>query len=82
MRQWIALLALGALVAMPRPILAGDPEDEPTEDELLDEHMDALRAYEEAETDDEAAKAQKRFEDASDEALKLEREKLENAIER
>ena len=82
MRQWIALLALGTLLAMPRPVLAGDPDDEPTEDELLDEHMDALRDYEEADTDEEAAKAQKRFEDASDEALQLKREKLENAIQR
>jgi hypothetical protein len=82
MRQWIARLALGALLAMPRPGLADDPDDEPTEEELLDEHMDALREYEEAETDEEAAKAQKRFEDASDEALQLKRDKLEKAIQR
>ena len=82
MRQWIALLALGALLAMPRPVLAGDPDDEPTEEELLDEHMDALRDYEEAETDEEAAKARKRFEDAEDQALGLKRQKLEKAIQR
>ena len=82
MRQWIALLALGALLAVPRPLLADDPDDEATEDELLDEHMDALRDYEEAETDEEAAKAQKRFEDAEDQALGLKRQKLEKAIQR
>jgi hypothetical protein len=82
MRQWIALLALGVLLAMPRPVLADDPDDEPTEDELLNEHMEALREYEEADTDEEAAKAQKRFEDAQDEELNLKRRQLEQAIER
>ncbi len=82
MRQFIALVALGALLAMPCPAPAGDSEEEPTEDELLQEHMDALRDYERAETDEEAEKAQKRFDDASERELKQRRERLEHAIER
>jgi len=82
MRYWITLVALGALLAMPCPAPAGDPENEPTEDQLLDEHMDALRDYEQAETDDEAEEAQKRFEDASEQELKLRRDRLEHALER
>jgi hypothetical protein len=126
MRQWIALVAFGTLLAMPCPapgedveepigvepteVQPGDvlqpaeeeapeqparraqPTDAPpttnklpedlTEDELLDEHLDALRDYEQAETDEEAAKAQKRFEDASEQEMKLRREKLYRVIER
>ena len=128
MRELIALVALGVLLAMPCPAPAADVEEEPngeeqpigveptevqpgdvlepaqqraqkvrptigqpteekrreepTEDELLDEHMDALRDYEQAETDEEAAEAQKRFEDASEREMKLRREKLIRVLER
>jgi hypothetical protein len=125
MRQWIAVVAFGALLAMPCPAPAADVEEqigvEPTEvqpgdvldpaekqaakqrapkapapaaqpskklpedateDEILDEHMDALRDYERAETDEDAEKAQKRFEDAEARGLKLQRDRLEHAIER
>jgi hypothetical protein len=82
MRHWIVLLSLGALLAMPCPVPAGDDQEEPTEDELLDEHMDAVRDYQDAETDEEAGKAQKRFEDAEQRELQLRREKLDRVIER
>ena len=125
MRQWIALVAFGALLAMPCPTPAADDEEqpigveptevepgdvlqpaekqaskerapraqpaqptkrklpaEPTEEELLDEHMDAIRDYQEAETDEQAEKAQKRFNDAEARELKLQRDRLEHAIER
>ena len=56
--------------------------EELTEDELLDEHMDALRDYEQAETDEEAEKAKKRFEDASEREMNLRRGRLYRVLER
>ena len=84
MRSWIAAVALGTLLALPcpAPAPAVDPDDEPTEDELLDEHMGALRDYQNAETDEEADKAQKRFEDAEQRERKLQRDRLNDALKR
>ena len=82
MRQRIALLALGALLAMRCPARAGDAEKEPTDYDLVDEAMDALRDYENAQTDEQAAKAEKRFEDANQRELDLQRDKFERVLER
>ena len=82
MRYLIALVALGALLAMPCRAPAGDADEEPSEDELLQEHLDALRDYDRAETDEQAEKAQERFEEASKRELQLQRDRLDHAIER
>jgi len=81
MRSLLAILALGALMALPRWAPAEEPDDEMDErtyrQEITRQQIDALHDLEAAETDEEAEEAEQRFNDAS----KLEEQRRRSDIE-
>ena len=82
MRGLMAVVVLGAIVAMPRWVQAEEPEDELTSEEIVREQVEALHDLEQAETDEEADEAQQRFDDASALELRQRRAVVDDLIER
>jgi hypothetical protein len=77
-----AFLALGALVAMPGWAPAAEPDDEPTAHEIVRDQIEALHDLEEAETDEEADAAQKRFDDAAGREVQERQKKIDRLLEK
>jgi hypothetical protein len=86
MRGFLAILALGVAVAMPRGVLADDYDGEEVDDRELQRQINrdqfrALRDYHDAETDEEAEEAEQRFNDASEREVQRRRQKIDDLIE-
>ena len=86
MRGFLAILALGIVIAMPRGVPADDYDEEEVDDREMQrqinrEQLKALRDYHDAETDDEAEEAEQRFNDASEREVERRRQKVDDLIE-
>ena len=86
MRRFLAILALGAVVAMPRGVPADDLDEEEVDEREIQrdinrEQFRALREYHDAETDEEAEEAEQRFNDASEREVQRRRRNIEDLIE-
>ena len=79
MRDLLAVLVLGTLVALPRSVSAEEPGDEVDErtfrQEITRQQIQALHDLENADTDEEAEEAEQRFNDASQ--LEVQRRRVE-----
>jgi hypothetical protein len=81
MRVLMAALMLAALVAVPGRTPAGEPDDEPTSEEIVRRQIEALHDLDQAETDEEAEEAQRRFDAAAALEVKRRREAVDDLIE-
>jgi len=85
-RDLLAVLVLGALVALPRSVSAEDPGDEVDERtfrrEITRQQIEALHDLENAATDEEAEEAEQRFNDASQLEVRRRRADVDDLIDK
>jgi hypothetical protein len=85
-RHLLAILVLGVVVTMPRWAPAEEPDDAPDERtsgrDITRDQIEALHDLENAETDEQAAEAEQRFNDASQREVDRRRDDVEDFIER
>ena len=86
MRRFLAILALGLLVAMPRWVAADDVDEEEVDErtmrqQITRDQIEALHDLENADTDEEAEEAEERFNDASDREVQRRRAIVDDVIE-
>jgi hypothetical protein len=77
-----AILVLGLVLAGVRPGPAAEPADESPKDDLVRDQLEALDELEHAETDEDAAAAEERFDDASRRELEQRRKAIDELIEK